>query len=115
MKKQKGFTLVELVAVVTILLALTTIAVVSVTGILDKSDTQITEIQENLIKQAAQSYVLENLNDWEEKSEGTYLISVTNDLVDGGYFDDDSINGTVKVTITKNADGTNKYKYEYQP
>ena len=61
--KKKGFTLVELLAVIAILAILVVIAMPNVLGMFNssKKSTFVTEVQ-NILKQAATDYVLDSLN-----------------------------------------------------
>lgn len=111
--KNKGFTLVELLAVVVILALLATVTIVLVNGIIDDSRSSVSDIQKEKIEKAAQEYYLKegNLDSVSSCINLSYLI-------DNGYFEkeeiknpesDETMNGSVKITYD-----SNQYKYEYQ-
>lgn len=86
MKNEKGFTLVELLAIIVIIAAISTFALVNI----DKKSEQYSEISagqlDEIIKGAAHSYILssdELTNRVKSSSEG-YTISL-NTLIDNGY------------------------------
>ena len=60
--KEKGFSLVELLAVVVILGLLSTIAIIGVNAIIKNAEKQHYETQKNTLKMAAQSYAQANRN-----------------------------------------------------
>ena len=62
MKSNKGFSMIELLAAVTILGILSIIAIGSVQRILDKSEEEYYNEQENGMSMAAQSYYQNNRN-----------------------------------------------------
>ena len=61
-KNEKGFSLVELLAVVVILGLLSTIAIIGVNAIIKNAEKQHYETQKNTLKMAAQSYAQTNRN-----------------------------------------------------
>ena len=86
MKNEKGFTLVELLAIIVVIAAISTFALVNI----DKKSEQYSEISagqlDEIIKGAAHSYILSNdelTNKVKSSSEG-YTISL-NTLIDNGY------------------------------
>ena len=86
MKNEKGFTLVELLAIIVVIAAISTFALVNI----DKKSEQYSEISagqlDEIIKGAAHSYILssdELTNKVKSSSEG-YTISL-NTLIDNGY------------------------------
>ena len=121
---KKGFTLVELLAVILVLGIILTITIYSVNSILNDSEESLSEVQENTIIESAKVYYLkEGINlesdpDYDE----TVCVSV-NYLATNGYLDKqevydpenyNKIGGYVK--ITNEYDGsqyTDVYSYEY--
>ena len=86
MKNEKGFTLVELLAIIVVIAAISTFALVNI----DKKSEQYSELSaghlDEIIKGAAHSYILssdELTNKVKSSSEG-YTISL-NTLIDNGY------------------------------
>lgn len=93
----KGFTLVELVVVVAILLLLSTIAVVSVTATLKKSDSDISEVNNSQIIDAAKRYVNDNIDSF--NCNNTSNPVNVSDLIKYGYLETKS-SSTKKVNVT---------------
>ena len=81
----KGFTLVELLAVITILLSLSIVVVTNVTASLKRSETQEENTQKKIVINAAKIYFSNN----NKMSETEYVqISV---LITGGYIDEEEV------------------------
>ncbi len=99
MKNKKGFTLVELLAVIAILGILATISVVAVERTLNNSKNKATEIQEELINDAARAYAADNLS----TCKNGCSVSIQ-DLINDGYIDDKEgiENRTALIHIIKN-------------
>lgn len=112
---KKGFTLVELLAVIVILAVILTIAVPNMVKIINKSKEDTYNNQVTMIKNAADKYLLitENIT-W---TTNTTTITVAN-LVSAGILDANPINpktnkgmcGTITVTRTAE-DGTYSFAY----
>jgi type IV pilus assembly protein PilA len=94
LKKEKGFTLVELLAVIVILGIIVAIAIPAVGNIIDNAQTEANDAQIELVVDAARLFDVQNtMADGE-----TILVS---DLVDYGYLelrDSDTITGGVEKT-----------------
>ncbi|TMN21585.1 type II secretion system protein [Lentibacillus cibarius] len=115
-KQQKGFTLVELLAVLAILGVILAIAVPSVSGVIGKSkedaDKSNRELMENAARLAHASgvdpedgaYTLDNL-----VKEGFLEEKPTNPNTDKDY------NGTVEVTNEADDSDVDDYTFEYKP
>ena len=102
MKNKKGFTLVELLAVIAILGILATISVVAVERTLNNSKNKATEIQEELINDAARAYAADNLS----TCKNGCSVSIQ-DLINGGYIDDKDGIGDPNTIIYINKNGNN--------
>lgn len=103
----KGFTLVELLAVLVILIAISSIAIPSISSSLERSKDKQTNAKKKLLESAAELYVTDHRN----KITSTCYITIEQ-LKNGNYIDDDAtdnngdqIEGCIKVT-----DG--EYTYE---
>ena len=114
MKNNKGFTLVELLAVVTILGILSSIAIIGVSKLIDKSKKDADEQQKQALIMAAKSYFQDNRGKL-PRGDGASSSVTANDLKTSKYLKEDIIGSNKKscmdnssVTIKK--DG-NKYVY----
>ena len=103
-KTNRGFTLVEVLAIITILAIIMLIAIPSVLDVIAKSNrVSFNEYVEKLGNIAAQKYWKENIND---KDDGCYIYNIQNDLdIDNtgsfkGYVLINSINDDTKYYIT---------------
>ena len=61
MRNKKGFTLIELLAVIAILGIVLGIAAFTVTNVLNRSKTDVAEVDKGMIRKAAELYVNENV------------------------------------------------------
>ena len=83
----KGFTLVELLAVLVILIAISSIAIPTISSSLDRSKNKQTKAKEELIKNAAELYVTDHRNQIQDEC---YINAQT--LIDRNYLDANSLN-----------------------
>lgn len=114
----KGFTLVELLAVIIILSILTLIVTITVGTTINNSNKNLSETQIKNIENAAEAYYLkEGMNDLDYSKESTKTCVNVSYLTENGYIDDigmieqdkDLSLGSVKITYK-----SNEYTYEYQ-
>lgn len=108
----KGFTLVELLAVIVIIAVIVSITTVTVKDVLKKSKSDLTDIQKKNIEDAAEQYYLR-----EGMTKNITCVNVS-ELLEKKYFDatkiknpEDSEDMTGSVKITEEA---NHYTYKYQ-
>ncbi len=87
--KNKGFTLVELIAVIVILSLLALVTGVSIVKLLKDSKEDLSSAQVTLIKSAAEAWVVDNLSKIPEKNECKYI--TLNDLKEYGLLSEDII------------------------
>lgn len=96
----KGFTLVELLAVIVILLAISVIAIPNITASLERNKNKMSESQKKLIASSAELYISENKNTITYYSSfvaGSCCLSI-NTLESMGYLSSDDLkdaNGNV--------------------
>lgn len=117
---KKGFTLVELLAVIIILSALALLASTSVTNVVRNSKSDLYNSQINLIKSAAEAWGADNIN--KLPSEGTCKYLTLSNLQGYGLVEPSIINpktnqefsGDMKIKIMSEATeyGTSKLSYE---
>ena len=116
MKKNRGFTLVELLAVIIIVGVLSVISIMSVSRLINKSrDSQLTQ-QENTLSMAAEGYLQAN-RIFLPKSIGQTIVLSANTLKDAGYLKTNIKNSKGEdcmaksiVKVTKQS----KTKYDYK-
>ena len=113
MKKNRGFTLVELLAVIIILAGIALIAFPILLNTIKNSEDKIDGATRKLVISAAKLYVDENLNDYPKKDSSTYCIPFDDLIKSGklekGILDAADVNAakkTVKVTVSDD------YNYE---
>ena len=103
----KGFTLVELLAVLVILIAIMSIAIPSISSSLERSKAKEREQKEKIILSAAELYVTDHRNNFAESD----TVSI-NSLIDENYLkvedtkDDDDKQICTSITYKKE---TNEY------
>lgn len=84
-KKESGFTMVELLAVITIMGILSSIAVAGVTQYLNKAKKQDFEILEKNMKSGIDNYLVDHISG--VPSIGNSFTKTAQELVDQGYLD----------------------------
>lgn len=119
---KKGFTLVELLAVIVILALLALLTSTAVTKLVKDSKNDLSEIQMKSIKSAAESWGAENLSKLPDVGECKYL--TLQDLKNSGLLDSNIIdpntneeisdNLYIKITTTTNS-GKDIVSYEVNP
>jgi len=119
MKKNKGFTLVELLAVLVILALIALIITPLVGNMIKESGEKVTAEQEKTIIRAAQKWALANSNSLSIVDGAVYNLSLQ-DLKNSAYYDDTSVinpstgnemNGCIVITYRASSQD---YKYEYK-
>ena len=115
MKKNKGFTLVEVLGVIVLLSIVFLISYTTILNTIKKSQDQIDQHTLSLITTAAKDYVSDNQDDFPEVNNNVFCIDI-NTLIDNNYIDEDTItvqgnsilSKIVQVTYKKD----NKSEYE---
>ena len=117
MKNSKGFTLVELIAVITVLAIVALITVPAVNNAVKKSQERALKAQEDAIIESAKKYALENIEILPKIDSGQKIIYV-GDLVEEGYLDNIPLNPITNkkmsdcITVTY-IESKDKYTYTY--
>ncbi len=111
LKKEKGFTLVELLAVIAILAIIVAIAVPTIGNVIDKSKTEATTANEELVENAARLADVSGVGP-ADKTAG-YTIT---ELVEAGFLDVEpsefELKGNVKVIESEKENGGKTFNYE---
>ena len=108
-RKQKGFTMVELLAVIVILGVLATISIAAVMGIIEKAKERYYKSQEDNMVMAAQSY-LKNNNKSQPKVSGQTVKINLDKLKNAKYID--TVVDYKKQTCSGSDSYVNAFKYE---
>lgn len=118
---KKGFTLVELLAVIVILGIIAIIAVPTIFNLITDSREKLYDEQVFQIENAAKKWAVENISDDGTNNENHFVTDVSiNDLIDTGFLenreivdprDNSTMNGCVKINYSKDY---NQYTYKYQ-
>ena len=116
--EKKGFTLIEIMAVMVVLGLLITTIVPVVSNLLKDSEDTLHDEQIDLVVKASQKYMIENSNLLPEGSD--YSAVYIDDLINSGVIDNDSVidpktkeelDGCVVVNYNENF---NQYEYNYR-
>lgn len=108
-RNNKGFSIIELIAVIAIIIALSTLIYIAVDDNINDSKELSYNTLVNSIIQSTENYLLDNSDDYPELDTVNSVIEITlNDLVYGGYLEFDLIDArtdteiplTTKVIIT---------------
>ena len=111
MKNKKGFTLVELIAVLIILAALALVTFPALLNQISNIKGKINSSTEELLLRAAKSYVNDNLNSFPKINRSVYCIDLDS-LVNNNYLSDtsiSSIDGLSDKAVKVVYDGTYNY------
>ncbi|WP_077357789.1 prepilin-type N-terminal cleavage/methylation domain-containing protein [Virgibacillus halodenitrificans] len=99
LKKQKGFTLVELLAVIAILAIIVAIAVPTIGNVIGDAESKAKEADKELVENAAR---LAHVSKLKPDTAGEYTIT---ELIKGGFLDVDTSKISGKVTFEEKTDG----------
>ena len=117
LKKNKGFTMIELLAVITILGVLSILSIAGISTLIQKSKNKEIEAQRKIIKLAAQSYIQFNKTKAPKRAGDTVDITLT-ELKNNNFLKEDikdssgySCMANSKITVKKVADNKNDYTY----
>lgn len=117
--KNKGFTLVELLAVLVILAIIAMIVTPIVSGVIQDSGEKVYKEQVKTIIRSAQKWALANSNSLSTTDGAVYNLSLS-DLKNSAYYDDvtvqnpdtkEEMNGCIIITYRESSQD---YKYEYK-
>ena len=115
---KKGFTLVELLAVIVIVATISLLIVPAVTSILNTSKQNLSDVQKKDILTSAKKWALDNFNELDVYHLNDVYLPLSY-LQDSGYFEKDAVmdpktkqylNGCIRISYN---DPTNQYKYTY--
>ncbi len=111
---RKGFTLVELLAVIVILALIGIIIMPSVINIMSESTTEVNEANKKTVLAQAEIFVLENSFNYEKVNGNVYCITI-DQLKDENFLDTEFVNGldeSVRKLIIGVKIQNDKYHYE---
>lgn len=116
--KQKGFTLIELIAMIVILAVIMILSFSSLTGTLKKTKLKEVEDFKDKLINAATIYVETNISEFSSLSSTGGIVEVeANTLIQKGYITNDIANPTycsfsnIYIEVEKKSDKTLKYEY----
>lgn len=117
--EKKGFTLIEIMAVIVVLGLLIAIIVPVVSNLLKDSEDTLSDEQISMIVNASKKYMIEHSELLPEMSDGSKTFVYIDDLINSGVIDNDKVidpktkeelNGCVVVNYN---DSFNQYEYNY--
>lgn len=111
--KNKGFTLIELMAVIVILGIVVTFTSIIVVNQIDKSKQRISDATLKIIYSASDSYVDENINDFPKVANNNYCIKIS-DLIKSNLIEKTIIDKEKDITENYFVKVTYKSNYEYE-
>jgi len=111
--KNKGFTLIELMAVIVILGIVVTFTSIIVVNQIDKSKQRISDATLKIIYSASDSYVDENINDFPKVANNNYCIKIS-DLIKSNLIEKTIIDNEKDITENYFVKVTYKSNYEYE-
>lgn len=112
MKNRKGFTLVELLAVIVILGIIALIAVPNVLGTLNKSKGKLSQVQKETILSACKNYVTANVGAMNDDAPNEISIDA---LHSGGFLESSTYSdlngGSISACVATWDDSNKQYTY----
>ena len=103
MKKEKAFTLIELLGVLVVLGLIVLIAFPNIVSLIEKTDDQEYERLKKDIELATEVYVNQNKDNFYLSEENDFIFIELWKLTEGGYFDKETINPRTKEKIDLNS------------
>ena len=97
MNKNKGFTLIELIAVITLIAVLSLLVVPTIIGLVNENKPKISSATKELIYSATGAYLDANQTEYKKISGAVYCPTINN-LIDSGFLNEN---------LTDIEDGTN--------
>ena len=122
MKKNKGFTLVELIGIISIIAILLTFVTPSIIGMFKRDEEREYNRFLNDIYLATESYIQIHIDSYPELSNPSQSVTILmQELIENGYLKSSEINPRTKqrihtmdtIQVTKNESGA--YDYQYRP
>ncbi len=112
---KKGFTLIEVIAVIVIIGIIALITVPAVESLINNSKTSLYESQVKMLESAAKKWGLDNVDKLPVEEGKTYCVGAEDlkGYLEGTVTDpktNEEMNGSVEITLMS----TKQYKYEYK-
>lgn len=114
--KNRGFTLVELLAVVALIAVLSLIVIPSVSNLVNKNKSKLSSVTQKLIYSAAEAYLDANQTEYIKVNGAIYCPTIEN-LIEKGFFEENLVDIETGKTFDKNLivkSSYNGYKYKYE-
>lgn len=120
MKDKKGFTLIEMIGIITILALIILVALPSMTKTLKRNEQKKYDNYINNLKLVSESYLVEQLQNNNLIFEDDKTNFTLGDIIDSGYItevitnpdNNKKISRDTKIVVTKNIDGTYSFDIE---
>lgn len=109
---KKGFTLAEIIGVITVLGLIALLAFPPMLNMIKNSESKIDDATKTLIYTASSQYTAKYMNDFPKTSGNVYCITVS-DLIKETYLDSNIINDDLTLETKIKVTISDDYKYEY--
>lgn len=123
--KQKGFTLIELIAVIVILGLIALVVFPAINSVINDSRESAYQSQIRIIEKAAKEYYLENYKDLPEQTNNACTAISVETLIEKGFISEEELNENKNIINPKTNESltgsvqvcynSNQYNYEFEP